>query len=169
MKEEAIAVDIRAFFACNQPVIWSEVPRMRTFLKRLAELALFLLISSPAGAVMDPGPPPWSCHPYEACNDENHCVAILGVPLGMELRAAEGDKERFILVGYGGQERTAMVFRTLDTARQYIEAARNTERVSIVLISNNEVADAHGFWVHSVYSRGDKPFISGEYLGVACG
>ena len=142
---------------------------MRTFAKRLAELALFLLISSPAGAAKDPGPPPWSCRAYKACDSEYHCVAIWGIPLGVKLRTAGGDKDRFILVEYGGQERTAIVFGTLEKARQSIEAGRNAERVSVVLISNNEVGDAHGFWAHSVYSRGDKPFISGEFLGIACG
>jgi hypothetical protein len=142
---------------------------MMTFAKRLAELALFLLISSPAGAAKAPGPPPWSCLAFKACNSENRCVAVYGIPLGVEMRAAEGDKYLFILVGYGGQKCTAIVFGTLKKARQSIEAGRNAERVSVVLISNNEVGDAHGFWAHSVYSRGDKPFISGEYLGIACG
>jgi len=142
---------------------------MRTFAKRLAELALFLLISSPAGAAKAPEPPPWSCSAYKACNSENHCVAIHGFPLGFELRAAEGDKDRFILVGYDGRKRTAIVFGTLEKARQSIEAGRNAQRVSVVLISNNEVGDAHAFWAHSVYSRGDKSFISGEFLSVACG
>ncbi|WP_280776822.1 hypothetical protein [Rhizobium sp. SG_E_25_P2] len=138
-------------------------------MKRLTGLALFLLISSPAGAFKDPGPPPWSCHAYQACNGEKNCVAIIGVPLGIGLRAVEAHKKRFILVGYDGKERIAMVYDTLEKARQYIEAARNEERVSVVLISNDEVADAHGFWAHSVYWRGDRKFISAEYLGIACG
>jgi hypothetical protein len=142
---------------------------MRTFAKRLAELTLFLLISSPAGAAKAPGPPPWSCRAYVACNSENHCVAIAGIPLGFELRSAEGGKDRFILVGYDGRERNAIVFGTLEKARQSIEAGRNVERVSVVLISNNKVGDGHGFWAHSVYSRGDKSFISGEFLSIACG
>jgi hypothetical protein len=142
---------------------------MRTFAKRLAELALFLLISSPAGAAKAPGSPPWSCRAYEACNSENHCVAIHGFPLGFELRAAEGEKDRFILIGYDGQKRTAVVFDTLEMARQSFEAGRNAQRVSVVLISSNEVGDAHGFWAHSVYSRGDMSFLSGEFLSIACG
>ncbi len=96
-------------------------------------------------------------------------MSITGVPLGIGLRGVEAHQKRFILVGYDGKEHVAMVYDTLDKARQKIEAARNDERVSVVLISNDEVADAYGFWVHSVYWRGDRKFISGEYIGIICG
>lgn len=48
--------------------------------------------------------------------------------MGFELGATEGDK-RFTIVGYGGQERIALVFGPLEKARRFVDTAREEERV----------------------------------------
>lgn len=137
---------------------------------RITILLFFLLIAPSAFARMDPGPPPWSCDPLAACDGNNLCVPISGLPLGFNLRAIEKEKNRFILEGFDGKERLAAIFSSKEQARIFIEGDGWVDRVTIILIPNKEIADSRSFWAHGMLLRSTgERFLQPEHLLISCG
>lgn len=136
---------------------------------RLTAFFVFLFPATSAFAIVPPGPPPWHCLPIEACNAENICAPLYGLPLGFDLRDVQNEKNKFALKGYNGAERIVLLLPNMEAAKRVVETDRWEGGVSIVLIPNDRVADAHGFWAHSVIVRGTgKRFVSKDKILIAC-
>ncbi len=136
---------------------------------RLTLLLVFLFSSLPAFARLEPGPPPWHCSPFEAC-DESVCVRVLAPLMGFELRKSEFQKDGFVIVGFKGVERRATVFSSLEAAHQFVEIDRSKNRATRILIPNKRVSDGHGFDLYVVNTRGtDQRFVAKESLRIICG
>jgi len=113
----------------------------------------FLLPVTIAFAMVPRGPPPWTCQPHAACNGDDVCVPIFGPPMSFEVRLS-ADADVFVLKGLRGGEQLARQFPSLGEAQRFVESDERGARVSMVLIPNDLVADAKGFWAHSVFTRG---------------
>ncbi|WFE91736.1 hypothetical protein K1718_10355 [Roseibium porphyridii] len=136
---------------------------------RLALLLSSLFFSSAAMAIMDPGPPPWNCSPRAVCNGDNVCLTVFGPPMDFVLHKVEFEENSFVLEGMHGDERLAAIFSSIEDAQFFVETNHSDNRSPIILIPDDTVSDAHGFYVYSIGSRGSgERFVSEEKLRVVC-
>ncbi|KAA9383194.1 hypothetical protein [Neorhizobium galegae] len=130
---------------------------------------LFLFPASTAMAVMLPGPPPWSCSVSAACNAANMCVRLITLPIQFKLTQVEGDAKKYHLVGYDGYERAALEFPGLEDAERFAKTYSSAEPTPFILIRNDKIADAHGFWLYTISQRGSgQRILTDEKMLVAC-
>jgi len=87
-----------------------------------------------------------------------------------KLTQTDGDTRKYHLEGYDGFKRDVLEFSSLKEANQFAETYHDAEPPPVVLIRNDRVADAHGFWLHTFSRRGSGQLVlAGEKMLVACG
>jgi len=129
---------------------------------------LVVLFASAAGAVRPPGPPPWSCRPDSVCDTKDVCKNI-PLPLDFELRQSDREKEDMLWVNHYGDERRAVIFQSLDEAKDFVRTDRSRGGSPIILVRSNFVADAYGFLAYGLYSRAGSNYLSETHLRLVCG
>jgi hypothetical protein len=130
---------------------------------------LFVLFASTAGAASPPGPPPWSCEVWAACNARDTCVFLNVLPIRFKLTRIEGDTQKYRLDGADGFEGKALELPTLGDARQFAETFISDEPAPFTLVRNNRISDSHSFWLQVIAQRGNgQRKIREEKMLVGC-
>lgn len=110
--------------------------------------AFFLIVSAPAAlAFSAPGPPPWHCSPHAACNGDDVCVPISPHWFGFGLSHVGEDKKRYRIDKIPGPERFALELPSLEEADRFVSEAKAFSDLPYILVRNDRVGDAHGFWL----------------------
>lgn len=73
-------------------------------------MLMLLFPLSAAMAVEQPGPPPWSCSVWGACNAADTCVSLSTLPMKFKLTQIGDDARKFHLQGPDGYEGVACNF-----------------------------------------------------------
>ena len=121
--------------------------------------ALAIAAAAPALAAGPPGPAPWICHPHLACDAQETCVRLPNTPSGFSLTADPQNDERFVADGMFGDQRIAQRFQSMKDASNAIRDNDADDRLSMILLTWDGVADAHGFRVLNVARRGTGELI----------
>ncbi len=66
-------------------------------------------------------------------------------------------KDKFIIEGLRGRERTAIVLPSIEGQESFLQAELSKDQAPIILVRSNDFGDALGFWVHQfmVSSNGE--------------
>lgn len=136
---------------------------------RLIILLFFLISAPPALARIPPGPPPWICSPYAACDENNFCVSIHVGPLQFILDAVQNEENKFTMEGFYGNKDLATAFPSREEARLAVETDSPEGRTGTILIPDDGVSDAHGFRLLSTVTSGSgKRSLNRDSLRIAC-
>ncbi|KQV32576.1 hypothetical protein ASC97_03130 [Rhizobium sp. Root1203] len=86
-----------------------------------------------------------------------------------KLTQIEGDAKKYHLGGYDGYERTALELPSSEDAKHFAETYSAVEPPPFILIRNDMISDAHGFWLQSMSQRGNgQRILTEEKMLVAC-
>lgn len=140
-------------------------------LVRFIASLLFLFPASAVVAQVPPGPPPWSCSLVAACNVADVCIPLHAIPMRLrfKLTQVDGDARRYHLEGNDGFEDIALELPSLEDAKHFAETYSSNEPTPLMLIRNDRVFDAHGFWLQAIWRRGGGGHVvADEKMLVAC-
>jgi len=137
---------------------------------RLLCLVMCLSSFSNALAAIRPGPPPWTCGVIEACNEQNVCVPVHGLPLSFKLFDLTGEETRFSFSEDGDTRHIAVVYPTLEEARRRVPGDMRRDQVITVLIRYEQVYDAVGFLAYgSTTHRTGERVVGPDRMLIVCG
>jgi hypothetical protein len=86
-----------------------------------------------------------------------------------KLNQIEGDAKKYHLEGYDGYERAALELPSLEAAAHFAKTYSSAEPTPFILIRNDRIADAHGFWLHTISQLGSgQRILTDEKMLVAC-
>ncbi|OCJ05238.1 hypothetical protein A6U87_14615 [Rhizobium sp. AC44/96] len=133
---------------------------------------VMLMLLSPLSAAMaveQPGPPPWSCSVWGACNAADTCVILSTLPMKFKLTQIGDDARKYHLQGPDGYEGVALQLPSLDDAKHFAETYRSDEPAPFILVPNSRMSDTNSFWLQSMWQRGNgQRVMADEKMLVAC-
>ncbi len=106
---------------------------------------------------------PARCSIYAACDGET-CVSVW-FPASSVLLIKEN--EEFYLAGSEDRRVNLGYFETLELAQEFV-ASDTTRNFGAVLIPNDEIADAFGMDVRSLYFSRGTTFVSDKVTKISC-
>ncbi len=130
---------------------------------------LSILTPMSAHSATPPGPPPYSCFAHAVCDETRTCSRIGGIPTEFFAFEVNGFWGRsFVFEGMRGRKTKALYFADLETAQETIGNIDKAIPFGAVAISRSDVADAHGFSIHSVMNRSGENQIAKSSTMIIC-
>lgn len=132
---------------------------------RIAVVAA-ILISQPAFARLAPGPMPYVCSIYQACEVGGSCISV-HLPFS-SLRIFEKDGDYFTVGVEPEYELPVGLFETVDAANTFLSGKKDNLPFGRLLVPFDGVADAAGFDFYAITYTAGKTAVSSSYLRLAC-